>query len=143
MKTTAIFPMRMIQCVYISHSVMSESLQPHRLQPTRLLCPWDSPSKNTGVNYRSLLQRIFPAQGSNPGLLDCRWILYHLSYREVLRMIYTQRKTAATNFVIIKFNLTLPFEVMKVTLLQNTAVWYQYYLILHHSFCNILFRKCM
>ena len=143
MKTTSVFPMRMIRCVYISRSAVSDSLQPHGLQPTRLLCPWDSPSKNTEVDYRSLLQRIFPAQVSNPGLLDCRWVLYHLSYREVLRMIKTQRKTAATNFVIIKFNLTLPFEVMKVTLLQNTAVWYQYYLISHRSFCNILFRKYM
>ena len=32
----------------LSHSVMSDSLQPYGLQPTRLLCPWDSPSKNTG-----------------------------------------------------------------------------------------------
>ena len=32
-----------------AHSVKSNSLQPHGLQPTRLLCPWDSPGKNTGV----------------------------------------------------------------------------------------------
>ena len=32
-----------------SHSVMSDSLQPHGLQPTRLLCPWDFPGKSTGV----------------------------------------------------------------------------------------------
>ena len=31
----------------------------------RLLCPWDSPGKNTGVGYHALLQRIFPTQGSN------------------------------------------------------------------------------
>ena len=40
----------------------------------------DSPGKNTGVGYRALLQGIFPTQGSNPGLLHCRWILYHLSH---------------------------------------------------------------
>ena len=39
---------------------------------------WDSPSKNTGVCCHVLLQRIFPIQGSNPGLLHCRKILYHL-----------------------------------------------------------------
>ena len=39
------------------------------LQPTRLLCPWDSPGKNTGVGCHALLQRIFPTQGSNPCLL--------------------------------------------------------------------------
>ena len=35
---------------------------------TRLLCPWNSPSKNTGVGYHSLLQGIFLTQGSNPRL---------------------------------------------------------------------------
>jgi len=36
--------------------------------------------KNTGVGSRALLQGIFPTQGSNPGLLHCRWILYQLNY---------------------------------------------------------------
>ena len=45
-------------------SVVSDSLRPHGLQPTRLLCPWDSPDKNTGVGCRALLQGIFPTQGS-------------------------------------------------------------------------------
>ena len=31
-------------------------MQPHRRQPTRLLCPWDTPGKNTGVGYHFLLQ---------------------------------------------------------------------------------------
>ena len=46
----------------------------------RLLCPWNFPGKNTGVGSRSLLQRIFPIQGSNPGLPNCRQILYCLSH---------------------------------------------------------------
>ena len=37
-------------------SVMSDSLRPHGLWPTRLLCPWDSPGKNTGVGCHFLLQ---------------------------------------------------------------------------------------
>ena len=61
---------------------MSDSLQPHGLWPARLLCPWDSPGKNTGVDCHSLLQKIFPTSGLNLGLLHCRQILYHLSYRE-------------------------------------------------------------
>ena len=36
----------------------------------RLLCPWDSPGKNTGVDCHALLQGIFPTQGSNPGPLS-------------------------------------------------------------------------
>ena len=49
-----------------------------------VLCPWDSPGKNTGVGCHFLLQGIFLTQGSNPGLLHCRWALYHLSPREAL-----------------------------------------------------------
>ena len=37
---------------------MSDSLQPHGLQPTRLLRPWDSPGKNTGVGCHFFLQRM-------------------------------------------------------------------------------------
>ena len=58
-------------------SVVSASLWPCGLQPTRLLCPWDSPGKNTGVGCHALLQGIFPSQGSNLWilcLLHCRWI---------------------------------------------------------------------
>ena len=47
----------------------------------RLFSPWYSPGQNTtGVGRLSLLQGIFPTQGSNPGLLPCRQILYQLSY---------------------------------------------------------------
>ena len=52
----------------------------------QLLCPWDSPGKNTGVDCNFLLQQIFLTQGSNPGLLHCRQILYHLSYSWVMAL---------------------------------------------------------
>ena len=42
---------------------------------------WNSPGQNTGVGSLSLLQEIFPTQGSNPGLLHCRQILYQLSHK--------------------------------------------------------------
>ena len=47
----------------------------------RLLCPWDSPGKNTGVGRLSLLQGIFPTQRSNPGLPHCRQSLYQLNHQ--------------------------------------------------------------
>ena len=108
-------------CTMLSRSVVSNSLQPHGLQPARLLWPWgfsrqeywsglpcpppgDFPSsgikprspafqadsllselpgkpKNTGVGSHAPFQGIFPTQGSNPGLLHWRQILYHLSYQ--------------------------------------------------------------
>ena len=43
----------------VTHSVVSDSLRPHGLQPTRLLCPWDSPGKNTRVGCHVLLQFLF------------------------------------------------------------------------------------
>ena len=54
---------------------------PHGLSPTRLLCPWDFPGKNTEAGSHSLLQGIFLTQGSNLGFLHWRWILYHLSHQ--------------------------------------------------------------
>ena len=50
-------------------------------QPHRPYSPWNSPGQNTGVGGLSLLQGIFPTQGSNRGLLHCRRILYQLSYQ--------------------------------------------------------------
>ena len=57
-----------------SHSVMSDSVTPWTIKS-----PWNSPGQNTGVGSLSLLQGIFPTQGSNLGLLHCMWILDHLS----------------------------------------------------------------
>ena len=47
----------------------------------------DSPGKNTRVGCHALLQGIFPTQGSNPGLLHCRRILYQLSYKRSPRIL--------------------------------------------------------
>ena len=59
---------------------MSDSLQPHGLQPTRLLCPWDFLGKNIGVVCHFLLQEIFLTQGLNLGFLHYRQMIYHLSH---------------------------------------------------------------
>ena len=69
-------------------SVVSDSLWLHGLSPTRLFRPWDSPGKSTGVGCPVLFQGIFPAQGSNLGLLYCRRTLYHLSHQGSM-YIYT------------------------------------------------------
>ena len=70
--------------VRVSNSVGSDSLQPHGLQPARLVCPQNSPGKDTGVGCHFLLQGIFPSQGSKPGHPRCRRTLYHLSTREAV-----------------------------------------------------------
>ena len=61
-------------------SVVSDSLQSYGRQPTKLLCPWDSPSKNIGVGYHALFQGIFLTQGSTQvSYVSCigKQVLYH------------------------------------------------------------------
>ena len=65
-----------------SCSVVSDSLRPRGLYS-----PWNCPGQNTGMGSLSLLQRIVLTQGSNPGLLHCRWILYHLSHKGSPRIL--------------------------------------------------------
>ena len=71
-------------------SVVSDSLRLHGLQPSRLICPWDSPGKSTGMSCYFLPQGIFLTQGSNPclqRLLHSRRILYYWATREALTYI--------------------------------------------------------
>ena len=58
-------------CLHVCYValVMSDSLRPYGLQPTRLLCPWDSPCKDNGIGCHDLLQGIFQTQGSKLCLL--------------------------------------------------------------------------
>ena len=58
-------PMRESEQWKWSRSVVSDSLQLHGPQPTRLLCPWDFPGKSTGVGCHCLLQ-IFMLVSSRP-----------------------------------------------------------------------------
>ena len=60
-------PFPSLSSVQFSRSVVSDSPQPHRLLPTRLLCPWDFPGRNTGVGCHCLLHAInldLPKEGS-------------------------------------------------------------------------------
>ena len=59
-----------------------KEIVPNSLRPHGLYRPWNSPGQDTGVGRLSLLQGIFPTQGSNLGLSHCRWILYQLSLKE-------------------------------------------------------------
>ena len=63
-----------------SCSVVSDSLWSHGLY---MEFSWNSPGQNIGVGSLSLLQEIFPTQGSNPSLPHCRQILYQLSHNQI------------------------------------------------------------
>ena len=57
------------RCYLVARSCLT-LLRPHGLQPSRLLCPWDFPGKNTGVGFHFLLQGIFLTQGLDPHFLQ-------------------------------------------------------------------------
>ena len=65
-----------------SSSVVSDSLWPHGLYRS-----WNPPGQNTEVGSLSLLQGIFPTQGSNPSLPHCRQILYQLNHKGSPRIL--------------------------------------------------------
>ena len=64
-------------------------LQSHRLQPARLLYPWDSPGKNTGVGCHVLFQGFFLTQGLNPHLLQWQASSLPLSHQGSPKYINT------------------------------------------------------
>ena len=67
-------------CAVLSRSIVSDSLRPHGLQPTRLLYPWGfSRHEFPGVGCHSLLQGNLPNPGIEPSLPHCRHILYHVA----------------------------------------------------------------
>ena len=74
--------LKQIEWVSESHSVMPNSLWPHGLYSL-----WNSPGQNTRVGSLSLLQGIFPTNGSNSGLLHYRWIPYQLSHKGSPRIL--------------------------------------------------------
>ena len=71
--------------------------------PHGLYSPWNSPGQNTGVGSHSILQGIFPTQGSNPGLPDCRSILYQLSHQESPRHFYLCPTLVYGTFLVLNF----------------------------------------
>ena len=76
---------QLLGCCYDYCCLITKScptvLWPHGLQSARLLCPWNSPGKNTGMGSYSLLQGIFWTQGLKLGLLHCWQILCCLSHQ--------------------------------------------------------------
>ena len=76
---------------YITSGVF-DPVRPCRLQLTRLLCPWDFPGKNTGVDCHALLQGIFPTKGSNSGLLNWKWIPVWAIRTQNILFLFSNRK---------------------------------------------------
>ena len=86
-----------VQCSNLCYSLLSNSdttkwsescsVVSDSLQLLGLYSPWNSLGQNTRMGRLSLLKGIFPTQGSNPGLLNCRQILYQLSHKGSPRIL--------------------------------------------------------
>ena len=74
-------------CEWKSLSRVWLFLTPWTIQTMEFSRPWNSPGQNTGVGSLSLLQGIFPTQGSNPGFPHCRRMLYQLSHKVSPRIL--------------------------------------------------------
>ena len=92
----------------------------------------DSPGKSTGVSCHALFQGILSTQGLNPGLLHCRWILYHLSYqRRIYISAIMKKATSYINiyhicywFLFIAFWASLVAQMVKrLPAMRETRVW--------------------
>ena len=107
---------------------MSKSLRPCGLCPPKLLCPWDSPGKNTGMGCHALLQVILPIQGLNLSLLHLlhhRQILYRWVTREVpVNIIFYRKQKLLLSFpggAVIKNS---PCKKKKEFTLQCKGCWF-------------------
>ena len=122
----------------VSRSVMSDFLQSHGLSTefsrqeywSGLPCP--SPGKNTGAGCHALLQGIFQTQGSNPGLLHCRWILYKLSYQGSPAKILKYRYRASLLFRSLCRDLLCFHLLINVTLSERNI--FKFY---HSLYCTM------
>ena len=85
----------------LSHSIMSDSLWPHTLQPDRLICSCNFPGKNSRMGYLFLLQGICLTQGSNPQSLAPPALAGFLNSRATWK--------ASLFFFLILFYLTLKY----------------------------------
>ena len=76
----SLFHLGLMLCM-LSHSDVSNSLQPHGMQPARLLCPWGLSRQEYWSGLPCPPPGDLPTQESNPGLPHCRQILYRLSHQ--------------------------------------------------------------
>ena len=76
-----IYPILILSKVLVAHSCLTLYRPMDCTLPGSSVHGVNSPGKNTGVGSHFLLQGIFLTQESNPGLLHCRQILYHLSHK--------------------------------------------------------------
>ena len=95
---------------------LSSSSSSGRLDPARLVCPWDSPGNNTGMGCHFLPRGSFQPRGWNLGLLHCRQILYCLNHQGSLGVWWTQ-------VIMVSDSLLLQVSNLMPEMLQGPDPW--------------------
>ena len=111
-------------CCVLSRFIVSNSVQPYGLQPTRLLCPWDSPGKNTGVGCDALLQGIFPTRIKLASLMFPVHFLYLMQIAKVhFPSPFKVRFCPVTCFVQMKYGYVSPtWRGIQLSVLKSQAI---------------------
>ena len=124
---------------------MSDSVQPHRRQPTRLPCPWDSPGKNTGVGCHFLLQcmkwKVKVKSLSHVRFIDTPWTA---TYQAPLSMGYSRQEYIYIiillnyKYVGILYNFICTIVVIWYYIILKYLIWHVYNLTIKISIENKL-----
>ena len=130
-----------VHCCHLVAKLCLTLLWPHALQPPRLPCSWDSPSKNTGVGCHFLHQRVFPTQRQNLHLLHWQADSLPLSHRESPRerqyLCILCRLTQDAKMFLFRASLFLIREGGICVLTINQLF------IRPSDSCRTLFKKCL
>ena len=109
---------------------------PHGLKAARLLCPWDCPGKDTGVDCHALLQGIFPTEGSNLRLLHLP--PWQAGSSPLTQLIWCTALTDLQMFSDVKTALC-PCDGFHLLIVYNSFIWYGFGLLV---FCGGLLNLC-
>ena len=100
--------------------LVTQSCDPIDCSPPGPSVHGDCPGKNTGANCHALLQEIFSTQGSNSGLLHCRWILYHLNHQGS-PILVTKPNNCFFQFFLIRMQASREQELCSIYLFKSSA----------------------
>ena len=119
-------------CV-LSHEAVSDSFEPHGLQPSRLLHAWNFPGKNTGAGCHFLLQGNFLIQGSN----------LHLLCRQAGSLLLSHQGSPLMHAHIC--NISVHISICVYTHTHVTMFLYIFLLNIYYIFINVIyiFNKCL
>ena len=116
---------------------MSNSVWPHRQQPTRLPCPWDSPGKNTGVGCHCLLQ-CMKVKSESEDAQSCPTLSDPMDYSPPGSSVHGSLQAGVLEWGAIAFSIISPFIFLIQALFALLFSISQKYCLLKLPICSML-----